>query len=229
MPTRAEVEQVRRALDRLSEAAAGDLQRVWDSLRTSDRILASRALREGWVGIIETYGDMSATLAADLFEAQAAGLGIRPKLKVADGVDAARASSRLGYALTTPNQLGNALVILDQLVKQPYRSTIQDSAWASNAAWARVPTGSRTCAFCLMLASRGGVYRTQAVAGDRRYGKEYHGDCDCVAVLVRGPEDYPTGYSPVGYYDQYSQARQDAESGDLKEILAALRRQQGTN
>lgn len=228
MPSRAELEQVQRALTRLSQAAAGDFRTIWDSLRTSDRMLISRALREAWVGIIETYGDMSATLAADLFETQASELRIRkPKTKVAPGVDADRAAARLGYAISTPNQLGNALVILDQLVRQPYRSTIQDSAWASGAAWARVPTKPNPCAFCRVMASRGGVYRSQATAGDKRYGKEYHGDCGCVATLVRGPEDYPGGYDPDGLYDQYSQARHDAESGDLKQILAQLRKQQG--
>lgn len=228
MPSRTELDQVQRALTRLSQAAAGDLRTVWDSLRTSDRMLISRALREAWVGIIETYGDMSATLAADIFEAQAADLRIRrPKTKVAPGVDADRATARLGYAISTPDQLGNALVILDQLVRQPYRSTIQDSAWASGAAWARVPSGTKTCAFCLILASRGAVYRSQASAGDKRYGKEYHGECDCVPTLVRGVEDYPDGYDPDGMYDAYRQSRRDADTTSTRDILKALRQQQG--
>lgn len=228
MPSRTELEQVQRALTRLSQAAADDFRTVWDSLRTSDRMLISRALREAWVGIIGTYGDMSATLAADLFEVQAADLRIRqPKTKVAPGVDPERATARLGYALSTANQLGNAMVILDQLTKQPYRSTMQDSAWASGAGWARVPTGSKTCAFCLMVASRGGVYKSQATAGDRRYGKEYHGDCNCAVTLVRGPEDYPSSYDPEALYDAYQAGRAEAGSGDPKKILAAIRVQQG--
>lgn len=228
MATRAEVEQVSRALNRLSSAAEADFRRIWDSLRASDRVLMSRALRDGWIQTIEAYGDMSATLAADLFETQASELRIRkPKTKVAPGVDADRASARLGYAISTPNQLGNALVILDQLVRQPYRSTIQDSAWASGAAWARVPSGSKTCAFCLMLASRGAVYHSRATAGDKRYGKEYHGECDCVPTLVRGVEDYPGGYDPDAMYDAYRQARRDADTASTRDILQALRQQQG--
>lgn len=228
MPTRADVHQAQRALQRLSEAATGDFRKVWDSLRTSDRLLISRALEEAWIDIIGTYGDMSATLAADLFEVQAADLGIRkPKLKIAAGVDPGRASARLGYALSTPSQLGNALAILDQLTKQPYRSTMQDSAWASGAGWARVPTGSKTCAFCLVLASRGGVYASSASAGDKRYGKEYHGDCDCAVTLVRGSDDYPSGYDPDALYDVYETGRTQAGSGDTKQILAAIRAQQG--
>lgn len=41
----------------------------------------------------------------------------------------------------------------------------------------RVPTGSETCTFCAMLASRGAVYRTAATAG-----KASHNNCRCVAM-----------------------------------------------
>ncbi len=41
----------------------------------------------------------------------------------------------------------------------------------------RVPTGSETCTFCAMLASRGAVYRNAAKAG-----KANHNNCRCVAM-----------------------------------------------
>lgn len=41
----------------------------------------------------------------------------------------------------------------------------------------RVPTGSETCTFCAMLASRGAVYRTASTAG-----KANHNNCRCVAM-----------------------------------------------
>lgn len=69
--------------------------------------------------------------------------------------------------------------------------------------WARIPVGAYTCPFCLMLASRGPVYRKDAVLIPARlkrhadkhgmahevkigaYGQEaYHWGCDCVAVPV---------------------------------------------
>ena len=46
-------------------------------------------------------------------------------------------------------------------------------------AWRRVPE-PKACDFCLMLASRGAVYRTAATAGD---GNDYHRHCRCDAVL----------------------------------------------
>jgi hypothetical protein len=44
----------------------------------------------------------------------------------------------------------------------------------------RVPQGSYTCGFCIMLASRGAVYHTKAAAGFKGVGREYHPGCDCL-------------------------------------------------
>ena len=44
------------------------------------------------------------------------------------------------------------------------------------AMFARVPTGTETCTFCLMLASRGAVYHTRKTAGEWRH---FHRGCDC--------------------------------------------------
>ena len=45
--------------------------------------------------------------------------------------------------------------------------------------FARVPTGTETCTFCLMLASRGAVYHTRKTAGERG---RFHRGCDCKVV-----------------------------------------------
>lgn len=227
MATQAELEQVRRALNRLSQAAQGDLQAVWDQLKTSDRVQVSRALTECWEWVLERYGNMAATLAADFFEVEARSLNLTPRVQMAAPFDGPRANARLWWALSTPNQWGNVTVLLDELVKQPYRSTFQDSAHASGGGWARVPTGAETCAFCRMLASRGAVYRSRETAGG---GKRYHGRCDCTPTLVgRDGSGMPEGYNPDALYDQYEAARAEAESGDPKKILAAMRAQAGTN
>lgn len=176
------------------------------------------------MALVEKYGEMAAEIGADRFDQWATELGIRSRLQVAPGVNPERATSRLGWALSTQNQLGNARVLTDELVKQPYRSTLQDSAFASGAGWARVPTGAETCAFCLMLASRGGVYHTRELARLGTSGKKYHGDCDCQPVpILRSGARMPDGYNPDGLYDQYRQARKDADSGDPKQILSAMR------
>ena len=47
------------------------------------------------------------------------------------------------------------------------------------AMFARVPTGAETCAFCIMLASRGAVYHSRKTAGEWRH---FHRGCDCKVV-----------------------------------------------
>jgi len=228
--TQAELEQVRRALNRLSQAAQNDMAAVWDSLPTWSRMTVSTALSQGWEWVLERYGNMASTLAADFFEVQAVDLGVkRPKSVIAPPMDERRAMARLGWAVSTEDQRGNMLVLLDELVKQPYRSTMQNSAHAAHLAWARVPSGSETCAWCIMLASRGAVYHSAELAKLGTNGKKYHGFCDCVPTVVKSASDYPEGYDPDALYGQYEAGRAQAGSGDPKAITAAMRQQAGTN
>ena len=85
--------------------------------------------------------------------------------------------------------------------------------------YARVPTGIETCAFCVMLASRGFVYLSAATAGDRDGDGiddgHYHANCDCIIVPSFTPKDDPRieGYDPDELYEQYQQA---VDEGRLK-------------
>lgn len=49
--------------------------------------------------------------------------------------------------------------------------------------WARVPRRN-ACAFCLMLATRGGAYRSKDTALTSKSGGSYHDHCGCVAVAI---------------------------------------------
>lgn len=65
--------------------------------------------------------------------------------------------------------------------------------------FARVPTGSETCPFCIMLASRGFVYWSEDRAGKLDH---YHANCDCRVVPSFGGETYE-GYDPDAYFEEY--------------------------
>ena len=73
--------------------------------------------------------------------------------------------------------------------------------------WARVPSGLKTCGFCVMLASRGFVYRTKESAGYTALGmNRFHAFCDC--RVVPGTVDTQVeGYDPEHLYDVYLEAR----------------------
>ncbi len=67
----------------------------------------------------------------------------------------------------------------------------------SSPRFARVPTGRETCLFCIMLASRGFVYRSQFTAGAGL--NHYHPNCDC--RIVPGFQGMTVeGYDPDALY-----------------------------
>lgn len=75
--------------------------------------------------------------------------------------------------------------------------------------FARVPSGFETCPFCIMLASRGFVYRNKTSAGADGH---YHAHCDCRIVPSFSAEKIE-GYDPDALYRQF---RDDLEAGKLK-------------
>ena len=77
----------------------------------------------------------------------------------------------------------------------------------SKPRWARIPYGKKTCAFCVMLASRGFAYHTQETAG---YKEKFHSNCDCRIVPHWGKGSIK-GYDPSPYLDLYERGRLVAE------------------
>lgn len=214
------------------------LQRVWSTLDHSDVEATRRVMHEAWIETLRTYGDVTATLAADRFEELT---GYPPAM--VRPVDPERANARLGWALdplatgAAQQAWGRVRQLTDELVKQPGRSTMIRSSAENNIRFARVPTGAETCAFCYMLASRGAVYASRKSATETKGGmSSYHGDCDCRVEPVRGDDDLERlradGYDPDGLYQAYLVARDAASPNDhfaTKEILSELRNVLDTN
>ena len=74
--------------------------------------------------------------------------------------------------------------------------------------YARVPTGSETCDFCLMLASRGFVYQSESTAS----ASHVHSHCDC--RITPGWDGMEVeDYDPRSIYDRW----QDAIDAKAKE------------
>lgn len=86
------------------------------------------------------------------------------------------------------------------------------------ARFARVPTGSTTCDYCLMLASRGFVYHSEANALNAN-----HRHCDC--RIVEGFAGMEVeGYDPDKYYDMWKHPEKYAQqtSQESKDEIAEL-------
>lgn len=102
------------------------------------------------------------------------------------------------------------------------RDAVVDTAerHGGTVGWARVLSGAENCARCVMLASRGPVYKSRESAGGG--GRGFHDHCDCRAVLVRKGHDWEGHEAFELYEDLWGEATK-GYSGHSAEL--ALRRQ----
>lgn len=110
----------------------------------------------------------------------------------------------------------------DRLAKQAARDTVHQAVDTLNtrdgrrpARWYRRPRGD-TCAFCLLLASRGPVYSSAFAAGDKASGNEYHDRCNCTPTLLLPGDTFAPDYDLQGYRSAYEQARKERAGRDLQ-------------
>ncbi|KFF31262.1 putative phage protein [Bifidobacterium bombi DSM 19703] len=85
--------------------------------------------------------------------------------------------------------------------------------------WVRVPRGSKTCAFCVMLASRGFAYLSEDLAGRQM---QYHPDCDC-NILPSWGSQILKDYDPDKFAEMHQTAKDAASSGDYRQVLWQMR------
>ena len=235
MPSRADVETYAQANRDIRTLVLRDLAAFWASLNTQNATATRDALLEVVPLLVAQYGETAAAVAADFYDnlrEQAAAPG-RFSAVLADPVDVEELRGQIRWSIdplfsANPDPqaaLGRLEIKVDEFTLQPGRDTISASAAKdpAKARWARVPVGD-TCAFCLALASRGAVYRSAESAGQAR---KFHGKCDCTPSPFWGNEPYPDGYDPDALYEQYNAARQAADSGRPKAILAELRKDTG--
>lgn len=218
MPSRSQVDVLGRGLSEAVRLARRDLERFWIANSSLPGGALRRELSQFFPVLVAEYGNVAATVAGDWYESmtgESAALGAEP--------NAERASSRMEWAMRNyedgdrAQALANLGLIADEMVKQFGRDTIIESARTNKRRFARVPAGSHTCAFCLMLASRGFAYHSRAAAGE--LGK-FHPDCDCQIVFQ--DDTTPEGYDPDVLYEQYASVH---ESGDDEKAVAAKLRQ----
>lgn len=232
MVERESLEQFRLANSRLSKLVRAELEAFFRSLNLSRPESARDALLEFLPILTDQYGDVAATLAADWYEETRAASGAAGRFRAvtADSVPTGAVEAKVRYLashLWTPEpaaMLGGLLTAADKYVKQPGRDTMAANAKREGVRWARVPTGAKTCSWCLILASRDAVYVSERAASKGADGEHYHGSCDCVPTRIAKASDYPPGYLPDDHYEMYQAARDEARSGDIKDISAAFRR-----
>ena len=224
-----EFDAYNREVARLGNEAASNVEesimgwcREHESATVAEKREAVKLIMEGFV---QAYDDTAAKFAADWYDYRAEKSGARldqaittttysPKSvddvaryqakKLLNGGDAAFAKACGEYAR---NDLFRSL-----------NETIMDNVGRDRdkgARFARIPTGFETCTFCLMLASRGAVYRTRKSAGEF---KHFHRGCDCKVVPSFDPDpdaEVVEGVRPKELYGRYKQFKEIDETEGL--------------
>lgn len=219
MPTRAEVEALRSAQAELTRLVEAELSDFYLTIREQPPAVIRNTLLEFVPTLVDEYGDVAATVSAEWFESTVGG-NVTMATPVRREALERGVRSAAGH-LWTPDsdEIVEALTLrVDKWIKQQSRETLVLSSDRNNLSWARIPTGSHTCAFCLMLASRGAVYGTEDAA------KKSHGKCDCVISPIRDNDDWPEDYDPDELYEIYQRAAY-ASDGSTDAVLAEMRRQ----
>ena len=224
MATMAQVNASRLAQSALSNRAKSAVRALWADVRGSPNKVVRDAFLTAAPQIVDAYGSASAEVAAEYFE-ELTGFSAEPS----DSLDEDQVVGAVRYQagkLWTPEPAGfvtGLMTDVDKFVKAFGRDTIYSNADRRGVRYARIPTGSKTCAFCMVLASRDAVYLSRQSAGGD--GNRYHGDCDCQVTPVNDASDLPEGYDSDELYAVYLNARAESGSGDLKDIVATARRQ----
>lgn len=230
MATRADLNTYLRATDRIRRVTARDLARWWAAANFATPEAARDGLLAVTAALVARYGPAAESVAAEWWEtlrdrsAPGGSAGaVLGDLDSLTAVTVARVRADAAGALWTATP-DRAVVTATQLVGwavgQAGRNTIVESTVRdpADARWARVPSGAATCAWCLMLASRGAVYLSDDSA------RGFHPDCDCVPTPVWPGDGLPRGYDPDRLYGMYSEAANAIGTTDPKRVAAELRR-----
>ena len=120
--------------------------------------------------------------------------------KLVDG-DVAGFVREIGSAARFYAERGANATMVETAKKQDRknRRSKRTGARMYGVTFARVPQGTTTCEFCIMLASRGFVYLTEESAGEF---DKFHKNCDC-RIVPGYPGMELEGYDPDLYYDMW--------------------------
>lgn len=186
---RAALDYVTEQVNGLSADAQAKVLKVLQSIEwTPDNIAECRDLViQALASVMPTYTDAAAQASADFYDAsRELATGAPLGAQAISGYDPAKTDGAVRgfvrFVLDGRVQTFNDQVL--QRIDYEMKLSAANSTLGNGRRdplkpkYARVPTGSETCDFCLMLASRGFVYHTESTASMGHV----HANCDCRIV-----------------------------------------------
>lgn len=157
-------------------------------------------------GLVTKYGEGSAELACQMYEALAEAQGVyvpaaEPAATASYGEVARMVSATKDQ---NPANLPNGV---SRLVKRAGADTTLKNAIRDGAEWAWVPHGD-TCPFCITLASNGWQKASKKLLKGG-HAEHIHAHCDCEFAVRFHSDTTVAGYDPDKYYRQYREAGSD--------------------
>lgn len=212
---RAAVDFLTEEINGISADAQARVLRVLQGIRwTPENVAECRELvLQALASVMPTYTTMAAQASADFYDAaRELAVGERMGATAISGYDPRKTEGAVRgfvrFVLRGDVQTFNDQVI--QRIDYEMKRSAGESMFANGRRdprkpkFARVPTGAETCDFCLMLASRGFVYTSEATAGAIKLDY-YHSGCCCRVICQwedGGVEDYDT----QAIYDRWQDA-----------------------
>ena len=202
MISKSDMDAYARALGNIADAAERAAASAVSAVAASGELSVAEA-REGAKAVLEpvatAYGEAASELAAEFYALTAAAdlppAEVAPE-PVAEAVDA---TVRYQVRKLMDGDMEGFARACGEFARDSARrsaaSTMLRAAerdQAHGVRFARVPSGTETCAFCRMLASRGFVYWSRETAGALDH---FHRGCDCRVVASDDPEGVE-GYDP---------------------------------
>ena len=160
-------------------------------------------------GLVTKYGEGSAELACQMYEALAEAQGVlipaaEPAATASYGEVARMVSATKDQ---NPANLPNGV---SRLVKRAGADTTLKNAVRDGAEWAWVPHGD-TCPFCITLASNGWQKASDKVLKGG-HAQHIHANCDCEFAIRFDHRTTVAGYDPEKYFRQYREAGSDVNA-----------------
>ena len=202
------VDNFTRTINGISEDAQKRLANALAKVTIDDIATARNEIIAIMDALLSPYTDNVAAVAAVFYD------GLRAQAGIDDGYEAEAESMRdpeatagAVRAFMETQVKGQPFDTLEKLLLERADYEIKRAANESVAynaqrdpkkpKWARVPDGSETCNWCIMLASRGFVY------GSKEMASHTHANCDCRIIPGFDNEPSVEGYDPDYYYDKW--------------------------
>lgn len=198
----------------LNTTAAEQMQKYIDSFGLDNMTAVVNYAHE----VATQYGEASGELASLMYDmlAEDQGANVPPAVPAQTATYSETWGAVQGSYNESEEKVPDAV---GRLVKQTGADTMKQNAARDHAEMAFVPVGD-TCAFCIMLASRGWE---RVGKNAKSHAAHIHPNCDCQYIVRFSPNEGVEGYDENRYKKIYYDA--DPE-GNWKDKLNAIRRMQ---